>query len=249
MIVSRTRRRAMAPLELAMLFPLLMILVVAVVWAGKAGSARTAALADARGQAWAQRPAAQPGTVLKLEHKPLASVVEQDQENPLKGKPIFSQQAWIALAYSGTTFAEWAHQVIEFARLPKAEVKIIPHMELLVRFGERNPETLSRYSQLVAGVRGSPAVHPMKNGSVRRLVEQKGEKAVETRLEAQGILTNFVALEVAMIAAEVELLSLATKASLKMDYLNAAKYTHEAAVVAKGILSLPRLASAHGVGK
>lgn len=234
MTTRSPRRRGLAPLELVMLFPLLVALVVGILWVGKAGAARSAAIADARGVAWKQRDAADPGRVLKRDHDATASVVADARANPLGGRDPFAKQARAAEAATGAPFNPWTFEEIVFAELPPAHQEITPHRELLRVIGRRNPESLREYNRLI-GRLGAAPIDPAKNAEVRRARPPAGQAAAARPAARAGV----AAAPAVLLPAVGGLQGLATR----NPYL-AWWYEYEALVVLQGVNGATQLRSA-----
>lgn len=100
-----TSRRGTAPVELVMVLPVLLILCGTLLTVGHAGAARIAALTAARDGAWAKEAVADPGDVLRLNHNPDVSLVEQEAREPYRGfAPLNGGEA---SAIAGVHFRAW----------------------------------------------------------------------------------------------------------------------------------------------
>jgi hypothetical protein len=97
----------MATLELAMIFPFLMLLVAVLFFVARAVAARTSTITQVRHDAFARRDQANPGTVLGPNDNALASLVTATAKRPVAGGVVFSGTTFQAQGLSGTTGRTW----------------------------------------------------------------------------------------------------------------------------------------------
>lgn len=165
-MITRHRRKGSAPLEVVMIFPTLVLLLVAILWIGAGGMARTTALSAARGEGWQQRPT-NPGDVTKLEHDPAQTAVRHTENVPVAmsapGKPVR-----VATATVVVQDRPWAHEDLSFPALP-ADQGITVHADLLDQFGRNNAGPVADVSSLVGEFNASrfldPAASPTRTDS------------------------------------------------------------------------------------
>jgi hypothetical protein len=127
MILNRPRRRAMAPLELALTLPILLSVVVAILYVARAGVAKTAALSDARGEVWAHRGDADPGPVGQLDHPLTTGLVEKrtGREIPIR----LAAAPRTATAGAETTFGAWSFE--HLALDSQGTATVLPYLQVL----------------------------------------------------------------------------------------------------------------------
>ena len=135
------RRRGTAPLEFVLAVPVLLVMCAGILWVGRAGAARTTALGEARGHAWAEAPAADPGEVLRLNHDPTASLTEYRAVRPFRGVAPFAREG-SATAVTGTHFRTWSHEDATGSGRGEGSHRDASRMELFRRLVARNPDSL-----------------------------------------------------------------------------------------------------------
>jgi hypothetical protein len=97
----------MAPLELAMIFPFLLLLVAAIFFVARAVTARTAAITKVRHDAFARRDQASPGAVLQPSTTATASLVTANATGPVAGGLTFPGMTFQAKGVNSTTGRTW----------------------------------------------------------------------------------------------------------------------------------------------
>lgn len=133
MTINPSRRRpGLAPLELVMLFPFLMLLVAAIFFVARCAAARTAAATTARHDAFAARDAADPGVPLLLAHDAEASFVERTTSADVSGGVVFSGERFQAKAANTAMGRTWDEQDLP---LPPTGIPFVPHVELFPLIG------------------------------------------------------------------------------------------------------------------
>jgi hypothetical protein len=97
----------MAPLELVMIFPFLMLLVATIFFMARAVATRTATITQARHDAFAGRDQARPGTILHVESPASASPASATVTGPVAGGPALPGMTFQAKAVCTTTGRTW----------------------------------------------------------------------------------------------------------------------------------------------
>src|SRR5262245_31193820 len=115
--MNRPRRRAIASLELVLVFPFLLTIVSALFLIGKADLMKVQAVIDARRQTWRNRPNAPSGQLLRPWHNPQDSEISSLPQRAVTGGPPFSGQTFQAQSGNALIANPWASQAIPFPSL------------------------------------------------------------------------------------------------------------------------------------
>lgn len=159
--MTRTRRGT-APLELALVLPLLFAIVYAGWWCVRAGLTKTAAASDARRTAWEKRADADAGTPFDLTQDHLLSGVEEEVIADVPGNPPFPGGPFVARAFGLMTDTPWAENEFEFEILPVSPISA--HRKQLLHFGLFIPFI----AEHGPSVKGFAAMDLMANGEFTR---------------------------------------------------------------------------------
>ena len=154
--MSVSRRPGTAPLEFVLVLPLLVGLFACILWIGRAGAARTAALSEARERSWAGQSTADPGEVLRLNHNPAVSLSEYRAEQPYRGGGPNSQREMVATAITGTHFRTWSYE----DALGSGAGSDAAGMELLRLLVARNPESFANSGALLPSLDATRFIDP-----------------------------------------------------------------------------------------
>jgi hypothetical protein len=153
------RRVAAAPMELALVLPLLAALLVGIFTLGRATFAKTSAVTQSRNQAWKKRPDAAAGQTLRLLHDPLASEVSAQSLKTLSPTPVL-RKAYQADSRNSTIGHSWDSRALPFR---PGQPDFQPHLDEL-KLAAQNVPGVSPV--LVAGLRAfavtiNPATNPV----------------------------------------------------------------------------------------
>lgn len=132
-MTRRHRRRGVAPLEFALVLPLLFAMVYAGWYCVRCGLTKTTAAGDARRTTWEKRDEANPGTAFDLDQEPLVSAVDDEVVADVPGNNPFSSQSVRAESASAMMDKPWHHTLFPFPELP--ESPIAHHHEQLKHVG------------------------------------------------------------------------------------------------------------------
>jgi len=136
-MTRRHRRRGTAPLEFALVLPLLFAMVYAGWYCVRCGLTKTAAAGDARRTTWEKRVDADPGTAFDLEQEPHVSTVAGEVVADVPGNNPFSARPVQAESASAMTDQPWHHAVFPIPELP--QTRIAHHHDQLKHLGQFPP--------------------------------------------------------------------------------------------------------------
>lgn len=108
------RRAGMAPLEFALVFPLLLALVAGMILVARADLAKTLTATRARKAAWDERPQASPGGVLRAYNDPDLSFVGASRELAVTSGPLFGGTPFRAASFAGVIAGTWDARDLPF---------------------------------------------------------------------------------------------------------------------------------------
>lgn len=222
--MTRRLRRGTAPLEFALVLPLLLVITAVGWWAGQAGFVRVRTATDARQRAWEKRDECLPGVAYDLAQDPLVSYREETCQNVVPRRSPITGTNDIASAYAGVTDKTHDHLQFEFPKLPE---KIAPHTKRIEHFGLFVP----RVAWLAPALDGYAQMDPRHNG---RLIRYRVE-GEEWRVRRTRALASIASNLYSMIAAAIALRVLEVEAIASWNFPAAAKYDREARVVETGI--------------
>lgn len=224
MLASRPRRRGHAPLEFAVVLPLLFAVAVVGWYAARVGFTRTGAAAEAGRRAWAQRTTADPGVAFDPAQDHLVSHVAAEVKQPVPGPaPLEPLQGLTADAAAGVTDKTWDHEQFEF---PELRPVIRPHTPQVEHFAEFIPLLAPHAHKLD----GFAQMDPRSNARLRAAA-LRGAQFRALRTIALPIIGGAAA--VFPIAA-AQMASLAAEVAWANPSL-AAWYAFEALVLAEGV--------------
>ena len=223
-MTRRPQRRGTAPLEFALVLPLLLIITVVGWWAGQAGFTRVRTATDARQRAWEKRDECPPGVAYDLEQDPLVSYRAETARNVVPRKSPITGTNDVAVTSTGLTDKTYDHREFEFPKLPE---KIAPHTPQVAHFGLFLPFV----AQHAPGLDGFAAMDPRHES---KLVEygQQGAEWQSRRAKALATIGGGIG---SMFAAAINLRILQLEAIYSWNWPAAAKYGREAQVVEAGI--------------
>jgi hypothetical protein len=175
--MTRHRRRGVAPLEFAMVLPLLFAMVAVGWWCARCGLTRTAAATDARRAAWEKRAEADPGTPFDLKQEPLVSAVGArvvtpvPGRNPLPGGPVKAETA------SHMTDKTWADKTRADEPKGRDDELVFPELDPSPVSAHR--DTLDRWKEFIPfinehahKVKGFAAIDLPRNGDFKQYPPQ-----------------------------------------------------------------------------
>jgi len=218
--MTRSRRRGTAPLEFALVLPLLFTIVVAGWWCVRCGLTKTAAASDARRTAWEKRADADPGIPFDLRQKPLLSAVESEIVADVPGTNPLSADVTQAKTFALMIDKTWDHEAFEFEKLPL--VPISAHRKQLLHFGQFIP-FIAAHGPSVAGF---AAMDLMANPEFTRFIP----RAIALRAERTRHIRSFVLGPIWMAEAIAECAAQAASKPLLAYY-----YAGLAAIISRGI--------------
>lgn len=219
--MTRTRRRGTAPLEFALVLPLLFAIVYAGWWCARAGLTKTAAATDARRTTWEKRADADPGIPFDLQQDHLLSEVEEEVVADVPGNPPFPGGPFRARAFGLMTDTPWAEMEFEFEKLPVSPISA--HRKQLLHFGRFIPFIAVHGHK----VKGFAEMDLMANGEFTRhfmrAEELRGRRLMHTRTFTMGPAW--------MLAAIAECAAQAASKPLLAGY-----YAYLARIIGRGII-------------
>ncbi|HZV06363.1 MAG TPA: hypothetical protein VE999_14885 [Gemmataceae bacterium] len=130
--MNRPRRRAIASLELVLVFPFLLSIVSALFLIARADVVKVRTATDARRQTWRNRPNAPSGQLLQPWHNPQDSEISSLPQRSVTGGPPFSGQTFQAQSRNALIANPWASQAIPF---PSLDQNLKPHTSVLSLLG------------------------------------------------------------------------------------------------------------------
>lgn len=219
--MTRTRRRGTAPLEFALVLPLLFAITYAGWWCARAGMTKTAAASEARRTTWEKRPDADPGIAFDLKQEHLKSAVESKIVTAVPGTSPFPGGPYQAHSGSVMTDSVWDEKQFEFKKLPLAPISA--HQKRLGHFGQFIPFIAAHGGS----VEGFGAMDLMANGDFTQSIPQ----AVQLRARRKLHTTTFATGPAVMLAAIAECAAQAASKPLLAGY-----YAYLAKVIGRGIV-------------
>jgi hypothetical protein len=128
------RRRAIASLELVLVFPALLTIVSALFLIGRSDVMKLQTVIDARHQTWQKRANAPSGQLLQPWHKPEDSEVNSLPQRPITSGAPFSGRTFQARSGNTLIANPWAYQAIPF---PSLDQNLKPHTSVLSLIGSQ----------------------------------------------------------------------------------------------------------------
>jgi hypothetical protein len=148
MLHTKPSRPGIATLELVLVFPLLLSIAAALFILGRATLRKEATATQARNSAWQKRPQAAAGTILHLDHDPLASQVDFTGQKPVQLAPLFKGTTLQAESRSFVLGHTWDFRALPFA---PGQGDFRPHADELAKLASAIPG-------LATGLSGTLAV-------------------------------------------------------------------------------------------
>jgi hypothetical protein len=124
MMIRPCRRPGLAPLELAMALPVLLLIVWGIFFAARAAAARVTTVTEVRRTAFAARANASPQAPLLLTHSPLDGLVQQTASMPVPSGPVGGPPL-TANSACGVTGGTWDSKDVPF---PPLATPCLPHL-------------------------------------------------------------------------------------------------------------------------
>lgn len=205
-------RRAIAPLELVLVLPLLLMLCAGLFLMGRAVVRKETAITTARARTWEQLPNAAPGDVLQLNHDPLASVVTGLGSERVELRGMFNGATLTAQSKGAVLGRPWDNQDIAFVQ---GQGPFVPHLKELGQI-LKNLQLAGQLSEAaLASIR--LGMDPDSN-PVSKLAAQSGEVAL-LALKVGATFLKIVIKPVLQLArAAVKVMEAAARASLQFRW-------------------------------
>jgi hypothetical protein len=121
-------RRAMASLELVLVFPMLMGIVSVLFVIAQSDAAKVGMATAARRQTWAKRSQAPAGSPLSVSYDPMTSKIDSAPQNTVSLGPVFARRTLQAQSRNTLIANPWAFAAIPF---PSLDQNVIPHTTVL----------------------------------------------------------------------------------------------------------------------